>query len=135
MAVAVMDFELEYTTPESRGACGFCGKEENGYAKRDEKGNWKACCWKCIKPDVIPPDPVRRKVGTVHEEPVESAEPVDTPRTRRKLNAAEVIEMYNGGRGKKILDIATAFGYPEGEGYSAIRAILKKAGVFKKFLQ
>ena len=45
-----MDPALVYTFPEDRGKCGFCGKEENGYAKKDENGKWQAACWECVKP-------------------------------------------------------------------------------------
>jgi hypothetical protein len=41
---------LDYTGPENRGKCGFCGKEEGGYAKKDANGEWQAACWPCVKP-------------------------------------------------------------------------------------
>jgi hypothetical protein len=136
MSVAVLDFELAHTEIDARGKCGFCGKEENGYAKRTASGEWRASCWNCIRPNPadIPPMQSRRKVGTVHEEPVEDA-PEEPVRKRRKIDAAEAIALYAEGRGQKVTDIAAHFGYPEGEGYSAIRAVLVKAGVYKKYLQ
>lgn len=48
-----MQNELEHTTPENRGVCGFCGKEEGGYAKQ-KNGVWVAACWNCVKPAAIP---------------------------------------------------------------------------------
>ena len=66
-----MSFNLEavaviYTFPEERGVCGFCGKEENGYAKKDENGKWQAACWKCVRPEGAgAAQPKRKLVGTV----------------------------------------------------------------------
>jgi hypothetical protein len=67
MQKEILDPELAYTFPESRGKCGFCGKEENGYAKRDEKtGKVKAACWKCVRPAAASaPQAKRKPVGTV----------------------------------------------------------------------
>ena len=31
----------DYTFPEDRGVCGFCGEEENGYALRDKDGKFQ----------------------------------------------------------------------------------------------
>ena len=45
-----MDLATAHTSPEDRGKCGFCDKEENGYAKKDENGKWQAACWECVKP-------------------------------------------------------------------------------------
>jgi hypothetical protein len=42
---------LDYTGPENRGECGFCHKEEGGYAKKDADGTWQAACWLCVKPE------------------------------------------------------------------------------------
>lgn len=46
---ADFDEQTVHTDPETRGKCGFCGKEENGYAIRDGQGKFKAACWKCCK--------------------------------------------------------------------------------------
>ena len=63
----VIESGTEYTTPENRGICGFCGKEENGYAKRDENGKWQPACWPCVKPKgPRPPTEKRLVVGTVY---------------------------------------------------------------------
>ena len=60
---------LAYTFPEDRGVCGFCGKEENGYAKKDANGKWQAACWKCVKPaSAGAAQPKRQTVGTVFTE-------------------------------------------------------------------
>ena len=37
-----------YTSPETRGECAFCGKEENGYTKPDKNGMQQAACWPCV---------------------------------------------------------------------------------------
>ena len=59
----------EYTFPEARGVCGFCGEEENGYAMRDANGKFKAACWKCVTKDrVVSPQEKRKPVGTVFTE-------------------------------------------------------------------
>jgi hypothetical protein len=56
---------LDYTGPENRGECGFCRKEENGYAKRNEKGDWTAACWACVKPENAgQAQPKREPVGS-----------------------------------------------------------------------
>ena len=58
---------LEYTGPENRGICGFCGEEEGGYAKQDPSGTWKAACWACVRPtQASAPQPKRQTVGTVY---------------------------------------------------------------------
>ena len=55
-----------YTFPDGRGTCGFCGKEEGGYAKKDAAGKWQAACWKCVRPAEVGASQVKRKiVGTV----------------------------------------------------------------------
>ena|ERR1035437_4668996 len=46
----VKNVATDYTFPEDRGICGFCGKSENGYAEKDASGNWQAACWSCVKP-------------------------------------------------------------------------------------
>ena len=57
---------VEYTFPEERGVCGFCGKTENGYAKRDSNGRWQASCWPCVRPAASgAAQPKRKLVGTV----------------------------------------------------------------------
>ena len=57
---------LVYTSPEDRGKCGFCGKEEGGYAKRDGNGLWQAACWKCVRPAAASaPQPKRKTVGII----------------------------------------------------------------------
>ena len=52
--------------------CGFCGKEEHGYAKQDAKGRWKPACWSCVKPTKTLPPVVRRNrkgyLGTIKRE-------------------------------------------------------------------
>lgn len=58
----------DWTTPEDRGKCGFCGKPENGYAKQDESGKWLAACWNCVKPEKTAPPQKREAVGTVFTE-------------------------------------------------------------------
>ena len=69
------DPALDYTGPENRGVCGFCGKEENGYAKRDADGKWQAACWPCVKPATFgAPQPKREMVGTVYTD-VDADEP------------------------------------------------------------
>jgi hypothetical protein len=68
-----MTAELAHTWPDSRGKCGFCGKEENGYAKRDESGQFRAACWSCINKDrVIGEQPKRKQVGTVFTEDLDT---------------------------------------------------------------
>jgi hypothetical protein len=59
---------LEYTFPGARGICGFCGQEENGYAKRDAEGAWQAACWVCVRPAVRAKQEKRAFVGTVYTE-------------------------------------------------------------------
>lgn len=46
-----------------QGTCGFCGKKEEGYAKRDVDGNWKPSCWACVKPAKVFDIPKRNKIG------------------------------------------------------------------------
>jgi hypothetical protein len=65
--------ETDYTTPEDRGVCGFCGKEENGYAMKDSDGKFKSACWNCIKKDrVISDQPKREQVGTAYTEDLDA---------------------------------------------------------------
>lgn len=57
---------LDYTGPENRGTCGFCGGEEGGYAKNDDNGTWQAACWPCVRPETAGlAQPKRNIVGTV----------------------------------------------------------------------
>lgn len=66
----------EYTTPENRGVCGFCGGEEGGYAKRGPDGKFHAACWPCVKPEGTGAAQTKRKpVGTVYTEDLD----LDTP--------------------------------------------------------
>lgn len=56
----------DYTFPTSRDTCGFCGKEENGYAKKDSNGRWHAACWLCVKPaSAGAAQSKRQTVGTI----------------------------------------------------------------------
>jgi hypothetical protein len=74
---------LEYTTPENRGTCAFCGKEEEGYAKRDSDGKMKPACWKCVKPATSgAPQPKRRPVGTTY---TDESEEDDMARTDGRI--------------------------------------------------
>jgi hypothetical protein len=60
---------LDHTWPDARGKCGFCGKEENGYAKKDVNGKWQATCWPCVRPaSAAAAQPKRNTVGTVYTE-------------------------------------------------------------------
>lgn len=76
-----LESALEHTWPDARGTCGFCGKEENGYAKRDATGKWLAACWKCVRPEGAgAAQPKRQQVGTVYTEDLdaEDVKPVKT---------------------------------------------------------
>lgn len=85
-----------YTFPEDRGVCGFCGKEENGYAKKDAKGNWQPACWPCVRPaSAGAAQSKRTTVGTVYtdvdadvdEKPAPKKNPGLAPSTHRpKVN-------------------------------------------------
>jgi hypothetical protein len=71
---------LDYTGPENRGECGFCGKEEGGYAKKDANGKWQAACWLCVRPTAASaPQPKRNTVGTVFTDT-----DLDEPETPKK---------------------------------------------------
>jgi hypothetical protein len=62
----VINLELDYTWPGERGVCGFCGKEEGGYAKKDANGEWQAACWPCVRPEGAgAAQPKRKLVGTI----------------------------------------------------------------------
>jgi hypothetical protein len=63
----------DYTFPENRGTCGFCGEPEDGYAKKDNAGRFQAACWPCINKDrVISDQPKRKPVGTVFTEDLDT---------------------------------------------------------------
>ena len=49
--------------------CGFCGKPDEGYAKKDKDGKWKPSCWACIKPKNPPPPPKMKMKPIIEEEP------------------------------------------------------------------
>lgn len=141
MDTHVIEPGTEYTTPENRGVCSFCGREENGYAKKDAKGNWQPACWPCVKPESSgAAQPKRNPVGSVFTEPdkdldtsKESA-PVDSaPRVHREIDPAVAVAMYQAG--KKVSEIAQHFGYGPDQGQNRTREILKTAGVYKKCLQ
>lgn len=62
-----MSKAFDYTFPGERGVCGFCGKEENGYAKKDPSGTWAAACWPCVRPTAAgAAQPKRNTVGTTY---------------------------------------------------------------------
>lgn len=58
------DPALQHTEPETRGVCGFCGKEEGGYAAQ-KNGKWVAACWDCVKPTQPGPPQKRNPVGSL----------------------------------------------------------------------
>ena len=63
-----------HTDPENRGVCGFCGNEEEGYAKPKD-GIWVAACWKCVRPAAAgAAQPKRKIIGTVYTDRDEDAE-------------------------------------------------------------
>ena len=73
---------LEYTEPGSRGVCGFCRKDEQGYAKKDSKNVWRASCWACVKPVQVGASQVKREtVGTVFTDTNET-----NPEPKKKKN-------------------------------------------------
>ncbi len=80
---------LDYTGPENRGKCGFCGKEEGGYAKKDTNGMWQAACWPCVKPENAGAVQQKRNlVGTVYtdtrdDKPAVKKSPGIAPATHR----------------------------------------------------
>lgn len=142
-----MSNELEYTGPENRGVCGFCGGEEGGYAKKDDNGKFRPACWPCVRPATAGlTQPKRNTVGsTVEQEPAKAKpEPVhtradaivrtpDAPmRNRRasgRIDTAKAVELYQGGM--RIAEIAVQFGYTPGQGQNATREVLKAAGAYK----
>ena len=73
----VIEPGCEWTSPENRGVCGFCGGEEGGYARRDADGNWQPACWPCVRPKTpLPPMQKRATIGTVFTDLNEVDEPV-----------------------------------------------------------
>jgi hypothetical protein len=73
----IIEKGCEWTSPDNRGVCGFCGGEEGGYAKRDANGKWQPACWPCAKPNnAAVPQRKRVTVGTVYTEVVEEEKPV-----------------------------------------------------------
>jgi hypothetical protein len=69
MSKPSLDPALAYTSPENRGICCFCGKEEGGYAKRGTNGQWWAACWSCVKPaQANALQPKRKQIGTIFME-------------------------------------------------------------------
>jgi len=70
----ITDPALEYTSPEDRGKCGFCGKGEGGYAKQ-KNGKWVPACWNCIKPEPQAPQK-RNLVGSILEEDRDAEEKI-----------------------------------------------------------
>lgn len=75
----------EYTFPENRGKCGFCGKEEGGYAKQNANGKWQPACWPCVRPE---PQPVQKRaqIGTVFNEDLD----IDTKVAKKEKKAAGI---------------------------------------------
>ena len=128
---AELNSELAYTSPETRGTCHFCGKEEGGYAKADTDGTFYAACWSCVKPTGPIPEQKRRPVGSalasreiVPEAPLDPAK----SHVRLDLDPARVVEMYE--KGQSLTAIMEAFGHDTD---TAIKKALRKAGIFKKW--
>jgi hypothetical protein len=126
-----MDKEQEYTSPENRGTCHFCGKDEGGYAKADKGGVFYAACWPCVKPTGPFPEQKRRPVGSalviVEKGPEAPLDPAK-PHVRLDLDPARVVEMYE--KGQSLAAIMEAFGYDTD---TAIKRVLRKAGIFNKW--
>jgi len=79
----VIEPGCEWTSPDNRGKCGFCGKEEGGYAKRDANGKWQPACWPCVKPASSGAAQTKRAtVGTVYTEDRD----VEEPEAKKKKN-------------------------------------------------
>jgi|SRR5665213_50606 len=55
--------------------CGFCGKPDQGYAKKDKNGKWKPACWACVKPKHPPPSMQPRVKPVFEALPEEPEEP------------------------------------------------------------
>lgn len=75
------------------GKCGFCKKEEGGYAKRDTKGNWRPACWPCVRPVKTSEPKIRKNrrgyLGTIAHDPIEVIENVD-PSTVSNVHESRV---------------------------------------------
>lgn len=77
-----------WSSPENRGKCGFCGKEENGYAKQKD-GKWVAACWKCIRPaSAGAAQPKRNPVGTVFTQKDEDLDERPQPTVKKSPGMA-----------------------------------------------
>lgn len=77
----VIEPGCEWTSPDTRGVCGFCGKEEGGYAKKNVDGKWTAACWPCVRPaNSGDAQPKRATVGTVYTEDTD----LDEPKPKKK---------------------------------------------------
>lgn len=126
-----MDKGQEYTSPENRGTCFFCGGVEGGYAKADKDGVFRASCWPCVKPTGPFPEQKRRPVGsalvTSENEPEAPLDPAK-PHVRLDLDPERIVEMYQ--KGQSLVAIMEAFGHDTD---TAIKRILRKAGVFNKW--
>lgn len=72
----VVEPGCEWTSPDNRGVCGFCGKAEGGYAKRDANGKWQPACWPCVKPATSVVPEKRKPVGTVFTEDLDAEEKI-----------------------------------------------------------
>lgn len=70
----VIEPGCEWTSPDNRGVCGFCGGVEGGYAKKDANGKWRPACWPCVKPDKRIVQQKRNQVGTVFTEDLDAEE-------------------------------------------------------------
>lgn len=76
---------IDYTGPDNRGVCGFCGKLEDGYAMRDGTGMFQAACWPCVnKGREIVPQPKRNPVGITFTEDLDTDEKI-----AKKVKAAK----------------------------------------------
>ena len=63
----VIEPGCEWTSPDNRGVCGFCGGEEGGYAKKNADGVWTPACWPCVRPaNSGAAQPKRERVGTAY---------------------------------------------------------------------
>lgn len=71
----VVEPGCEWTSPDNRGVCGFCGGEEGGYAKKDANGKWQPACWPCVRPEKSgAAQPKRERVGTIYTEDQDTEE-------------------------------------------------------------
>lgn len=62
-----------WTSPEDRGTCGFCGKSEGGYAKKDANGVMQPACWPCVSKGLEPvPVQKRAAVGVTRTEDLDT---------------------------------------------------------------